>query len=321
MRILINRKPVEGPWGGGNLFVQAAYKYFPEFGYTPVMSLADNPGVILMIDPRPDGSCPGIDELKRYVRRAPDMVQIVHRINECDARKATSGVDQMLFAAQGHRVHKVYVSHWLHRHLEQRWETLYPDSFTKAVQPGDYHIIYNGVDQELFRPMGVGQNWTDKTLIVTHHWSDNPLKGLDVTVWLDEYFIPKYGDRFAYTYIGRLKHQLKNSRMVPPCFGQALADEVAAGEIYVSASRFDPGPNHCLEALSCGLKTFVHKDGGGAVEFAGADHSYGSLEELEKILLTPLAELPDNSAIALPTWRECIEQYAKLFDELTSHMP
>lgn len=318
MKVLINRRPVDGPYGGGNLFVQAAYKYFPEFGYTPVHSLHEYPEVILMVDPRYDAMGISINEIGGYAKHFHGTERqrvIVHRINECDARKGTSDMDQLLARCQDYVTERVFVSNWLRDHLVPRiGSAVYGSSSENPV-------IYNGVDRELFKPMPPGQNWSDKTLITTHHWSDNPMKGLDVTVWLDEYFIPKYRDRFEYTYIGRIKHQLKNSRHIPPCFGSQLAEELSAGEIYVSASRFDPGPNHILEALSCGLKTFVHSDGGGAVEFAGKDHTYGSLEELEKILLTPLAELPDNNAMTLPTWRECIEQYAKLFDELASHMP
>lgn len=311
-KLLINRKPVEGPWGGGNHFFKATFAHFPEFGYQPVLSFDENPDAILMVDPRRDELGIGAWEIADYaLTRGTTSTRpiIVHRVNECDARKGTTDVDDVLYACHGFVDEQVYVSHWLREHLHSKW-TLHGDH--SSLCP----VIYNGVDQELFRPFGPGQNWTDKTHIVTHHWSDNPMKGLDVTMWLDQYFIPKYRDRFEYTYIGRLKGELKSSRLIPPCHGRALADEVAAGEIYISASRFDPGPNHVLEALAAGCKTFVHKDGGGAVEFAGADHAYGSLEELENILTTSPAELPHNSAIRLSSWRECIQQYAALFDEL-----
>lgn len=318
MKVLINRRPVNGPYGGGNLFVKAAWDILPKFGYVPVTDFSENPEVILMVDPHPDGDIRiGINEIAGYKHHQKERVAVIHRINECDARKATTNVDQMLRLCQNWVDERVFVSNWLRDHLRSKWE--YPDGIHGGIS--DNPVIINGVDKKIFSPMGPGQNWTDRTLITTHHWSDNPMKGLDVAIWLDEYFIPKYRDRFAYTYIGRLKHQLKNSRMVEPCFGCDLGIEVSCGEIYISASKFDPAPNHILEALSCGLKTFVHADGGGAVEFAGTDHVYSSLEELEKILLTPLVDLPYNNAISLTTWEECIAQYAKLFDELTAHMP
>ena len=38
--------------------------------------------------------------------------------------------------------------------------------------------------------------------------------------------------------------------------------------------------NHILESLSCEIPTYVHKDGGGAVEFAGIENTYSDIYEL-----------------------------------------
>lgn len=327
MKVLINRQPLrDRSWGGGNQFVIACHDLLPQFGYVPVHSLSDAPDVILMIDPR-SGTLmsgePGINQISGYKSVRKDRVAVVHRINECDARKGTTDVDAMLLSAQREVDERVFVSNWLSEHLRERWGKIHPSAEygAEAIHGGmsGNPVIHNGVDMSLFRPRTTPAG---KIRIVTHHWSDNPLKGLDVTVWLDDYFIPKYGDRFEYTYIGRLKVGLKNSKMIPACHGEALAGALAENDIYVSGSRFDPGPNHVLEALSCGLITYVHADGGGAVEFAGGSHNtYSNAEELEAKLLSAETGLIQATSYMPQSWEKCIEQYAKLFDELTSHMP
>lgn len=301
----------------------ACYDHLPKFGYTPVTSLQDQPDVILMIDPRPDGISPSINEIAYYKSVMKERVAVVHRINECDARKGTNDVDDLLLKCQRYVDERVFVSQWLSEHLRGRWANMHPSGAyaAQSIYGGVSNdpVIYNGVDTDLFHPEPVTG---DKIKIVTHHWSAHALKGADVTRWLDEYFIPKHGDRYEYTYIGRLGFQLKNSLMIPACHGKALASVLAPNHIYVSGSRWDPGPNHCLEAMACGLEIFVHADGGGAVEFAGKESSYSSLEELEKMLLGWNGQNPrPYPAGVVRPWHECVRQYATLFDELTSHMP
>ena len=48
MRIFINRIPVSGPWGGGNLFLKAFCKHFAERGHEIVFQLDSNVDAIFM---------------------------------------------------------------------------------------------------------------------------------------------------------------------------------------------------------------------------------------------------------------------------------
>ena len=92
-------------------------------------------------------------------------------------------------------------------------------------------------------------------------------------------------DQIEFTYIGRHRGTFKNTRCIEPCTGVELSRRLQGHDVYISGSRFDPGPNHILEALAVGLPTYVHKDGGGAVEFAGTDHTFSNLSELEELIL------------------------------------
>ena len=53
-KILINRKPVEGPWGGGNNFVRAIHEFASKHGFVTTNTLEHDIDLIFMIDPRYD---------------------------------------------------------------------------------------------------------------------------------------------------------------------------------------------------------------------------------------------------------------------------
>jgi glycosyltransferase involved in cell wall biosynthesis len=170
-------------------------------------------------------------------------------------------------------------------------------------------VIINGCDKEIFKDYNNKlSRVSDKTHVVAHSWSDNKLKGEDVFVWLNE-FVGKHDD-FAFTFVGRTKAELKNSTHVEPLCGEALGRELSKHDVYVFASRRDPGPNATLEALSCNLPTYVMADSGGAVEFAGdKKHVYDNVKQLEKILLGKKF-MPNNYYVQ--TWDDCIEKYLEV---------
>lgn len=329
MKVLINRRPRYEAWGGGAWFVNAAYEYLPKLGFTIIDSLSEQPDIILMVDPYSEfpGQGIGINEIAAYKLARKNECIVVHRINECDARKATNHVDSALLACQKYVDERVFVSNWLSEHLRQSWTILSPSGEygSESICGGisNNPVIINGVDPKIYSPHHRDE-WGPEVRIVTHHWSDNPMKGADVHEWIDSYLIPKYGnERFSYTFIGRQKSTLKNSKILKPMFGPRLGLALCTNDVYVSGSRSDPGPNHVLEALSCGLSVFVHQDGGGAAEFAGSDCSYKTFEDLETLLcVLPKENIQKNAhSIKLQSWEECIQKYSDLFNELTSYFP
>ena len=65
-KILINRAPVSGPWGGGNNFVKALHAYAPKHGFNIANRLEDDIDLIFMIDPRYDDMGISVNEISRY---------------------------------------------------------------------------------------------------------------------------------------------------------------------------------------------------------------------------------------------------------------
>jgi glycosyltransferase involved in cell wall biosynthesis len=222
-----------------------------------------------------------------------DHVKLVLRVNENDARKNTSHMDEMLLKLAPHMDGIVFVSRWLQDYFQERgWPSV------KST------VVINGVDRDVFLPQPKLNN--GKVNIVAHHWSDNYLKGFDIYDQLDE-FVGQNPDKFSFTYIGRDRNTFKHTKVIRPMVGKRLGQELGKYDLYISASRFDPGPNHVLEALSCELPTLVHKDGGGACEFAGHASQYNDWDQLKDILVS--GELPAQNSVALSSWKTCVREY------------
>lgn len=297
MKVYVNRFPKFGPWGGGAKFANSFHKIAPDSGVdiVPPDSVSIVPDVILLVGLDNDGQGISIDQAIMYKNLIKDQhdVKLVLRVNENDARKNTTTVDKMLLKAASYMDATVFVSEWLQ------------DYFVKQGWPTKKNtVIINGVDREIFKPQPKLDN--GKINITAHHWSDNEMKGKDIYEQLDK-LVGDYPDKLSFTYIGRHKCNFKNTNVIKPLHGKALGEELGKYDVYVSASRFDPGPNHITESISCELPTYVHVDGGGCVEFAGKDHSYQTFDELKKLLLSK--DFKPNTSLQFPDWNDCIKEY------------
>lgn len=295
MKILINRQPVSGPWGGGNTFVKALIQGLKKSGHSITHSLDDDIDCFFMVDPRPDPACPGIANVVE--KFGTGKVKIIHRVNECDARKNTEHMDHLLLQCSSVVDKTVFVSRWMGNYF-----------LAKGWRCQNNLFIHNGVDKNVFKPLEKSSRKIKS--VVAHHWSNNLLKGFDAYEFLD-YLAGKGKIRF--TYIGRHRDSFENTKIIPPCTGEDLAKQLADHDVYISGSRFDPGPNHILEALAVGLPTYVHANGGGAVEFAGESHTFKNLIELEKIIL---ADSHDKNQYEILAWNDSIAQYVEAIETI-----
>lgn len=289
MKIFINRKTVVGPWGGGNNFVKAFHDHLPKFGHQVFTNLVPDLDVIFIQDPRPDSMVGiSINECIQYKKAFP-KVKIIQRINECDARKNTNDIDDMLRECSRFIDKTIFVSSWMKKyHQEKGWNCK------------DSTILINGVD-DFYSPGEKINN--GKLNIVTHHWSDNYLKGFDVYDYIDKLVSTRTD--ITFTYIGRERGTFKNTKIVSPLFGKELADELKKYDVYFSGSRNDPGPNHILESIACGIPTYAHKDGGGSCEFAGESHTFCELSDIESIVDQKNLE---KNVFKTKSWYDCISE-------------
>lgn len=291
MKVLVNRKIVNGPWGGGNNFVIALCKGLEDAGHKVTHTLDSDIDVFFVVDPRPEGDVPGLANLFQEKEKFKN-VKVVQRINECDARKNTEHMDNLLLHCSEFIDKTIFVSKWMENYF-----------LSKGWHCSNNTHIHNGVDTNIFIP-GSRQKGRLKS-VVAHHWSNNLLKGFDAYEFLD-YMAGK--DLIEFTYIGRHRNTFQNTRCIEPCTGQDLAKKLQGHDVYISGSRFDPGPNHVLEAISIGLPTYVHADGGGAVEFAGEDHTFSNLSGLEDLILRNTYTLNEYQPMS---WSQSIQAYIK----------
>lgn len=300
MKAYINRRPVAGPWGGGNLFVKAFLDHAEETaGVELVRGSKAVPDVVLLAGLEWQGPEAISAEQAIMHRLYSPKTRIVLRVNDNDARKGTRGVDEAWVKVSAHVDSTVFVSKWLQDHFN-----------AKGWACSDQHVIVNGVDRDVF---ALQPKPNDGRLnIVAHHWSDNPLKGADVYEQIDR-LVGESPDRYSFTFIGRTKSRFEHSRVVGPLYGCELGKELGRHDVYVSASRFDPGPNHVLEALACGLPTYVHRDGGGCCEFAGGSHVYEDWDQLRSILVSK-GIAPNLSSVRLDTWQACVGEYNRVLE-------
>lgn len=277
VRVYVNREVVNAPWGGGNSWVRAFRTHSKDFG----LEIVDDPyraDVIVVV---------GLDAQSHREKSFCDLLRvrssthskIVVRVNDCDARKGTTGVDDTLLSAMELSDDVIFVSHWLKDYfLSFPFIAKCSENLLKKIHYSN--VVKNGIDKERFFPREKSPRTTID--IVTAHWSDNEMKGKDVVEWLDEFV--STNDKFTYTYIGRTKARLRNSHHVKPIENTRLGEELSKYDLCVNGTLYDPGPNAVIESISCGLPTYVRDRGGGAVEFAGVDHTFSNLEDLREIL-------------------------------------
>ncbi len=258
-KVAIDLAPRNIPWGGGNQFVELLDKRLARNGYHPVYELQDGVAAILIIGVRAAGSDAfGINAIRAFKEQNPG-VPCIHRINECDKRKGTDGVDETLRHVNDVADFTVFVSHWLRDYFSERW-------FDHA---SPHAVIENGADPDIFFPTRRSSDKPDRLRLVTHHWSRNWMKGFEEYREIDRLIADGALQGVSLTVIGRWPEEIKwrSARLLGPTRGRRLARLLRAHDAYVTASRWEPFGMHYVEGVMCGLPLVYHRDGGGTSEF------------------------------------------------------
>jgi len=273
MKISINSKFIEGPYGGGEKFSKYLRDFLTEKGETVVNSLEDDDiDLILHVNPFPfltKASAYSFFDAYEYKIKHPSTV-IVQRINECDERKNTKYMNDLLRVASNYSDYVVYIASWLKPLIKAK----------KACQ-----VILNGADQSIFNHDG--KNFWDgrgKMKIVTHHWGNNYMKGHDIYQKIDKLLNNKYfKELFEFTFIGNYPSDLtyKNTKMIEPLTDKELAKELRKHHLYITASRNEPAGMHHIEGALCGLP-ILYMNSGALPEYCkgfGIEFNETNLEE------------------------------------------
>ena len=258
MKISIGSKIVEGPWGGGNLFVKNITSFLENNGHEVIYDLSDaDIDLILLTDPRSRKESSStfnhidIEKYKKYVNK---NVAVVQRINECDERKNTFGTNEIYLTASNTADHVIFVSTWL--------KNLYVNL---GMEDSKSSVILAGSNKEIFNNSDLAVLTNQKVKIVTHHWSSHVNKGFKIYDQLDRMLLKDaWNERIEFTYIGNPSpdYKLSNSKFINPLAGKELAAELKRHHLYITASINEPSGNHHIEAAQCGLPILYLESGG-----------------------------------------------------------
>lgn len=294
MKIFINRQIRRNvPWGGGARFVETMADFLESKNHQIQHHLSTDVDLIIIVDPRSEDACPGILQLAKF-KDAHPHVKILYRVNDSDRHRVVDFdkrnklelLDGLIYSASMIADRVVFISRWLAHEYEK--------NVGYKLQLGIRdHVVINGCDTNIFHPPErtsdtrcLVRELTDDKLasliekaqapfvrkklsLVSHHWSDNPLKGLETYRALDEYLLANPAANFEFTYVGRYPFQHykpQRTNLIQPLAGVALADELRRHDAYVTGAYAEPSGFHDIEGAACGLPVFYHKDGGAIPE-------------------------------------------------------
>jgi hypothetical protein len=301
MKVGINARPLDGPWGGGNRFVQAFASALSDRGHVPTFALDADVDVILIVDPRSRN--PQVTFTPRQVltrlRQKPETT-VIHRVNECDERKGTRTMNARLRLANYGADHTVFIASWLQNLAVWRRET--PAS-----------IILNGADPRVFR-RDTARIWNpeEPLRIVTHHWGAHANKGWDVYREIDALVgAPAWRGRIEFTFIGNAPAELtlSNSTLLAPLDGSRLATALAQHHIYLTASVNEPAGMHHIEGALVGLP-LIYRTSGALPEYCSG---FGEPFTGTRDIAAAVSRMLTNYG----KWKDAIRQYPHTSDRMT----
>ena len=301
MKIFINRRLVDGPWGGGNKFVRAMLEHAPKFNHIVTNNLMEADIDIVHIQGlRSDSLGVDVNKILIHKKESRPNIKGVHRVNDMDLGRHDHlpWRKRACLQTSAHTDATVFVSEWTKEYfIKEDWRC------------DNTHVIYNGVDKEVFQPRKKLDN--NKINIVTHHWSNNQGKGFEIYEKIDKFV--KDNRDFNFTYIGRERGTFENTNVVSPLFGAELGEELSKYGLYISASEYENCPNHILESLACDIPTYACSLGGASLKLVGEDHVFDNWDELQKIILSK--EYIKNTYVP-SSWEECMKEYFEFYEQV-----
>jgi len=317
LKVCIGSEFTTNPYGGGNLFIKNLAEYLLKMDHSVVYDLKDiDIDIILMINPLKNSEKStlnnyDIDFYQKFIN--PESIS-VQRINECDERKNTDYVNKAIIKSNKNIDYTVYVSKWLQELYEKA-----------GMQGQNSNVILAGANSEYFNIEG--KNFWDKEReirLVTHHWSDNWMKGFKTYKNIDKLLSDKFwNNKITFTYIGNYPKNInfENTKLIKPLGEKTLAQELKRHDIYITASLNEPSGNHHIEAAQCGLP-ILYVNSGGVTEYCqdyGLEFSEGNIAEKLEYLINNY-DLYKEKIIKYPLSANAMsEEFLKLFKDLVEN--
>jgi len=275
MKISIGSKIIAGPFGGGNEFLKNLKNHFEDKNYKVVNNLDDDDiDIILLTNPLIDSETSTFNnyDVDFYINFVNPSAIVIQRINECDERKGTKNLNYTISKLNKNVDLNIFVSKWL--------KSIYKnyDLYTKPS-----YVIKGGPNEKIFNTINkIKWDGIEKIKIVTHHWSDNLMKGFEDYKKLDTLIAEGLNEYLEFTIIGNIPKNLSfpNSKILNPLTGQDLSNELKKHHIYITASVNEPSGNHHMEGALCGLP-ILYIDSGALPEYC---KNYGVMFNIDNFV-------------------------------------
>ncbi|MBF0138824.1 MAG: glycosyltransferase family 4 protein [Magnetococcales bacterium] len=319
MNVSIGMNLQSGAWGGGNQFGRALSQYLLDHGHRVSHDLsARDLDIILLAEPDARLKISAYDHraILRYLLQKNKNAIVVHRINNTSEARDDNKKKFNKFRIYANQIadHTIFVSQW----VKERYE----EAGFAAKRPAS--VILNGSDSRLWSPGPAKKTPGKRFKLVTHHWSNHWNKGFDVYHKLDQLLAhPRWASRLTMTYIGRVPSDFHfvEVRHVQPLSGVELAEELRRHDAYITASRFESGGHHNLEAGLCGLP-LLYLNSGAMAEYCqgfGIEYTVETLEEKLEEMLATWPDWVERMADFPHTADAMCQRYQDLFMELVAN--
>lgn len=300
MKIYFNRRPVQGPWGGGSKILSSIITECLNRQYQVFFEEEINANIefdiIFCIDPKPS---PLVDfRMLLHKKIMQPNVKLIQRVGDLGTHGKPEFFELIKASTQYSDI-LIFPSNWAKDYLNSQKKC---------------YVIQNAPLKEFIIDKKNNLN-KDSLSIVSHHWSDNKFKGFDIYKQLDEYC----KDELKFTFIGRKPTDVELKNYIPPQDIKGLISELPKHDVYITASKYEAGANHVLEAMALGLPVLYHKDGGSINEYCEKfGIQYGNFEELtyilksKKDLIKSIAQTMKHERTA----EDMAKEYVNLFESL-----
>ena len=260
VKIFIDYRFQEGPYGGANQFLKSLKQYFESKGV-----YEENPFEADVILVNHTQVSKGVLELKR---KCPEKI-IIHRMDGPVSK---------------HRP-RAKIIDWHSFFLDKKLcdGTVFQSAWTRDncmnigyKRNSNYTIIHNAPNPKIFMKSDEQIKSGDKIKLVTTSWSPNWSKGFDVIQYLDKYL--DY-NRYEFTFIGRSPIEFQNIISKEPMGSEDLARELRKCDIFIAASRNESCSNSLIEAINCGLVVVARNSGSYPELIGGGGELFETVEE------------------------------------------
>jgi len=317
MKIAFNKEIVNGPYGGGNNVLSLLASFLKRNNVEVCFRLEEDVDIIVVMDVRDSSCCFSLKQIEDFKNK--HNVYILHRVNENTIHRKNNSInmDDMIISFNKKFTPDVVV------YLSQYLCDYFKD---KGLDVSNSVVIGNGSDRSLFRYAENKRKSTDPIKVITHHWSDNMMKGYKTYDLLSDYCF-KNPNIARFTFMGNCpKGFLRNAVKISPQPYNKIPFYLSQHDVYVTASLYEPGGCHIVEGMSCGLIPLVAKNTGGCIEYSNGynlmyDNINGLLKHINHLYANFDFFLEKKNCMASFTYgsEEMCQQYMSVFKGLMNY--